>query len=144
MSTSTRPGCMPDDLAGMLEQRISTMSAWAPARWRSSRIRITTDDGEDAPGDPPVSQITPPVTGTFLGAHAIDPDDPHFVDRTINETLPAVAEVSGICCDAYCEEGACPSRTPHATSNRRSSGCPIRPRDQFNELGGRAGRRTRG
>ena len=32
------------------------------------------------------------VIGTFLGAHAIDPANPSFIEETINETLPAVAQ----------------------------------------------------
>ena len=47
------------------------------------------------------------VIPTFLGAHALDPDNPRCVDETINETLPAVVEEFGaIACDAYCEQGA--------------------------------------
>ncbi|MCH8805310.1 MAG: amidohydrolase family protein, partial [Planctomycetes bacterium] len=47
------------------------------------------------------------IVPTFLGAHAIDPENPNFVDETINETLPAVVNEFGpIVCDAYCEQGA--------------------------------------
>lgn len=46
------------------------------------------------------------ATLTALLGHAIDPDVPDFVDRTINETLPAVhAEFPGIAIDAFCEKG---------------------------------------
>ena len=47
------------------------------------------------------------IVGTFLGAHAIDPDQKNFTEIVIHETLPAIAqEFPGITCDAYCEEGA--------------------------------------
>lgn len=47
------------------------------------------------------------VVPTALIAHAIDPDQPRFVETTIEETLPAVHEAfPGITIDAYCEEGA--------------------------------------
>src|SRR5262245_53530068 len=47
------------------------------------------------------------IVGTFLGAHAIDPDNPNCVEQIINETLPAVvAEFPEITVDAFCEKGA--------------------------------------
>ena len=54
------------------------------------------------------AQIVPQtVVGTFLGAHAIDPDNPDFIEDTIHRTLPAAESAfPGITCDAYCEEGA--------------------------------------
>ncbi|HVP72694.1 MAG TPA: imidazolonepropionase [Phycisphaerales bacterium] len=78
------------------------------------------------------------VTGTFLGAHAIDPGNPRTVEQIIDETLPAVAsEFPGITCDAFCEEGAwslddCRRLFEYA----KELGCPIRVHtDQFNSLG---------
>lgn len=78
------------------------------------------------------------LTGTFLGAHARDPDRVDCVDEMITETLPAVAaEFPGITVDAYCEEGAwtlaeCERLFTAATD----LGCPIRVHaDQFNSLG---------
>jgi imidazolonepropionase len=78
------------------------------------------------------------VTGTFLGAHAIDPDNPRCVEQIIDETLPAVvSEFPGITCDAFCEKGAwsledCRRLFEYA----RELGCPIRVHtDQFNSLG---------
>lgn len=78
------------------------------------------------------------VTGTFLGAHAIDPDNPRCVEQIIDETLPAVvSEFPGITCDAFCEQGAwsledCRRLFEYA----RELGCPIRVHtDQFNSLG---------
>lgn len=49
------------------------------------------------------------VVPTACIGHAIDPDVDRvaFIDRTINETLPAVHdEFPGVTIDAYCEEGA--------------------------------------
>ncbi|MDZ4830670.1 MAG: imidazolonepropionase [Phycisphaerae bacterium] len=78
------------------------------------------------------------VVSTFLGAHAKDPDNPKFVEETINVTLPNAARVRpGITCDAYCEEGAwsldeCRRYFVAAVA----LGCPIRVHaDQFHSLG---------
>ncbi|UCD75191.1 MAG: imidazolonepropionase [Phycisphaerales bacterium] len=78
------------------------------------------------------------VLGTFLGAHAIDPDNPEFIDQTINETLPAVvAEFPEIACDAYCEEGGWSLEdTRRLFAAAREHGCRLRVHtDQFNRLG---------
>lgn len=78
------------------------------------------------------------VRPTFLGAHAIDPEQPDFVERTINETLPSVVEARpGITCDAYCEKGAWSlDDCRRLFEEARSLGCPIRVHaDQFNSLG---------
>ena len=78
------------------------------------------------------------VIPTFLGAHAIDPDNPSFVDQTIDETLPAVVqEFPGITCDAYCEEGAWSlDDTRRLFAGAAHLGCPLRVHaDQFTSLG---------
>jgi len=78
------------------------------------------------------------IVGTFLGAHAIDPDTEHFADVVINETLPAIAqEFPGITCDAYCEIGAWSVEETTALFKRAIElDCPIRAHvDQFNPLG---------
>lgn len=78
------------------------------------------------------------VRATFLGAHAIDPDNPRFIDETVDETLPAaVAEFPGIVCDAYCEDGAWSlDETRRLFERARDLGCPLRVHaDQFNSLG---------
>jgi len=78
------------------------------------------------------------IVGTFLGAHAIDPDVENFTDIVINETLPAIAqEFPGITCDAYCEEGAWSVEETTALFERAIElDCPIRAHvDQFNPLG---------
>lgn len=79
------------------------------------------------------------VVPTALLGHALDPDEPHFVDRVIEETLPAVhAEFPGITVDAYCERGAWSLEDCRRLLSRaRELGHPVRLHtDQFNELGG--------
>ena len=83
-------------------------------------------------------EIPQQIAGTFLGAHAIDPEQKNFVDVTIHETLPAVAqEFPGITCDAYCEKGAWSlDETTQLFERAIDLGCPIRAHaDQFNSLG---------
>jgi imidazolonepropionase len=47
------------------------------------------------------------VVPTALLGHALDPEQPHFVDRVVEETLPAVhAEFPGVAVDAFCEQNA--------------------------------------
>ncbi|MDG2424560.1 MAG: imidazolonepropionase [Phycisphaerales bacterium] len=78
------------------------------------------------------------VLGTFLGAHAKDPDVSDFVPKTIKETLPAIVEeFPGICCDAYCEEGAWTvDETTRLFQEASNLGCPLRVHtDQFHSLG---------
>jgi imidazolonepropionase len=78
------------------------------------------------------------VIPTFLGAHAIDESNPNFIEQTINETLPAVAqEFPGIACDAFCERGAWSlADTRKLFEEARALGCPLRLHgDQFNSLG---------
>ena len=82
--------------------------------------------------------IEPTLIPTFLGAHAIDPENEHFIEQTINETLPAVvAAHPGIACDAYCEEGAWSlDACRRLFEEAQSLGCPLRVHaDQFNSLG---------
>jgi imidazolonepropionase len=46
------------------------------------------------------------VARTFLGAHALPPDDPGYVDRVVDEMLPAVAaEALAGWCDVFCDAG---------------------------------------
>jgi imidazolonepropionase len=47
------------------------------------------------------------VVATALLGHAIDPEQPRFVERVLEETLPAVhAEFPDVAIDAFCENGA--------------------------------------
>jgi imidazolonepropionase len=80
----------------------------------------------------------PHIIATALLGHALDPDDPHFIERTLNETLPAVhARFPSITVDAYCEHGAWSlDDTVHLLSTARDLGHPVRVHaDQFNALG---------
>jgi imidazolonepropionase len=79
------------------------------------------------------------IVPTALLGHALDPDEPHFVDRVVNETLPAVhAEFPGITIDAYCERGAFGVADCKRLFERALTlGHPVRLHvDQFSELGG--------
>jgi imidazolonepropionase len=46
------------------------------------------------------------VVRTFLGAHALPPDPPNYVDQVVDEMLPAVA-AEGLAefCDVFCDRG---------------------------------------
>lgn len=79
------------------------------------------------------------VVPTALLGHAHDPDDPDFVDRVIDETLPRVhAEFPGIAVDAYCEESAwSPADCRRLFERAAQLGHPLRLHtDQFRHLGG--------
>ena len=92
-------------------------------------LRSIHDASQDVP------QI---IVGTFLGAHAIDPEQDNFTNVVIHETLPAIAqEFPGITCDAYCEKGAWSvDETTQLFEKAIELGCPIRAHlDQFNTLG---------
>lgn len=84
------------------------------------------------------SRVGSEVVATACIGHAIDPDEPRFVERTIEETLPAVHEAyPGVAVDAYCEEGAW-SREDTGRLLRRAAdlGHPLRLHvDQFHALG---------
>lgn len=78
------------------------------------------------------------VVPTFLGAHAMDPEQDDFVERTIIETLPAVARAfPGIACDAYCEQGAWSlADTRRLFEEAMALDLPLRVHsDQFHSLG---------
>ena len=79
------------------------------------------------------------VVPTALLGHALDPEQPDLVERTLLETLPAVhAEFPGIAVDAYCERGAWSVADCRRLFERaRELGHPLRLHaDQFNRLGG--------
>ncbi|MGD9692028.1 MAG: imidazolonepropionase [Phycisphaerales bacterium] len=78
------------------------------------------------------------VVATALLGHALDPEQAGFVERTIEETLPAVhGEFAGVAVDAYCEEGAWSFEDCRTLFERAAGlGHPIRVHaDQFNRLG---------
>jgi imidazolonepropionase len=79
------------------------------------------------------------VVATALLGPALDPDEPHFVERVVEETLPAVhAEFPGITVDAYCERGAWAVADCRRLFERAAElGHPLRLHaDQFTALGG--------
>jgi imidazolonepropionase len=79
------------------------------------------------------------VVATALLGHAIDRDQPHFVDRVIDQTLSAVhAEFPEITIDAYCEDGAWSlADCRRLLEGARALGHPLRLHaDQFHRLGG--------
>ena len=78
------------------------------------------------------------VVPTACIGHAIDPDQPDHVERTIAETLPAVhREHPGVAIDAYCEQGAWSlADCQRLFEKARELGHLVRVHtDQFNELG---------
>ncbi len=78
------------------------------------------------------------IVATALIGHAIDPEQPDFVRRTIDETLPAVHGAhSGITIDAYCEKGAWSvDECVELFEKAVALGHPMRVHaDQFNSLG---------
>jgi imidazolonepropionase len=93
-------------------------------------LRAIRRAAKDFPGD---------VVPTALIGHAVDAAEPRFVERVIEETLPAVhAEFPTIAIDAYCERGAwSPADCRRLLSLARELGHPVRLHtDQFSELGG--------
>lgn len=79
------------------------------------------------------------LRATALLGHAIDPEIPDFVERTITETLPAVhAEFPGVTIDAFIEQGAWNlDQTTRLLDHALHLGHPVRLHaDQFNSLGG--------
>jgi len=78
------------------------------------------------------------VVPTALLGHALDRDQPEFIERTIGQTLDAVhAEFPGITLDAYCEKEAWSLDECRLLFERGIElGHPFRVHtDQFNELG---------
>ncbi len=129
------------ELTENLRRRLERMSALGTATVEvKSGYGLTTNDElkmlravrEAASG----GEMT--IVPTFLGAHAIDPDNPKFIEQTIDETLPAVVEeFPGIVCDAYCEQGAWSlDDTKRLFEKAHILGLPLRVHaDQFNSLG---------
>lgn len=79
------------------------------------------------------------VIPTALLGHAIDPDQPHFVERVVADTLPAVhSEFPGVAIDAYCERGAWSVADCRRLFERAAElGHPLRLHtDQFSTQGG--------
>ncbi len=99
-----------EELAASLGARLSDMlrSGTTTVEVKSGYGLSTTDELKslgaiaDAAGGFPGT-----VVPTALLGHAVDPDVPEFVERTVAETLPAVSDAHpGITIDAYCEPAA--------------------------------------
>ncbi|HYE61316.1 MAG TPA: imidazolonepropionase [Phycisphaerales bacterium] len=78
------------------------------------------------------------VVQTALLGHAVEPDDPRFVERVISETLPAVVrEFPHIPVDVFCEASSWSVDDAAALLKAAmAAGCPVRAHaDQFNSLG---------
>ena len=129
------------ELTGRLLKHLAAMAALgtATAEVKSGYGLTTADELKMLRAIHEAAQQTElTVVASFLGAHAIDPDNPRFVEQTVDETLPAVAgEFPGIVCDAYCEEGAWSlDDTKRLFERAAELGCPLRIHaDQFNSLG---------
>jgi len=130
-----------DELSESLLGRLGLMASLGTTTLEiKSGYGLTTEDElkmlraiHDASQDVPQM-----IVGTFLGAHAIDPEQPNFTEIIIHETLPAVVqEFPGIACDAYCEDGAWSVEdTTQLFERALELDCPIRAHlDQFNPLG---------
>ncbi len=130
-----------DELSASLRVRLERMAALGTATVEvKSGYGLTTVDELKMLRAIHSAAVASPqhVVATFLGAHALDPTDQGLVERTINETLPAVAdEFPGIPCDAYCEKGAWTlSDTRRLFKAASELGLPLRLHaDQFNSLG---------
>lgn len=129
------------ELARSLSRRLDCMLREGTATIEvKSGYGLTTQDElkmlaaiDDAAGRFPGS-----VVKTALIAHAIDPDQPEFIETTINETLPAIhREFPGVAIDAYCESGAWPLEACVRLFEKAIElEHPIRVHaDQFNSLG---------
>ncbi len=130
-----------EDLVAMLMRRLSSMAALG-----SGTVEVKSGYGLDTETELKMlraihaasQESVQLLVGTFLGAHAIDPEVPDFVDRIISECLPAVCdEFPGIACDAYCEKGAWSvAETTRLFEAALQQGCSLRVHtDQFNSLG---------
>ncbi|MHC4275317.1 MAG: amidohydrolase family protein, partial [Planctomycetota bacterium] len=130
-----------DALTGLLLQRLARMAALGTTTVEvKSGYGLTTDDElkmlRAVHEAARLTDLT--VVASFLGAHAVDPENPSFIEQTIQETLPAVTEeFPGIVCDAYCEQGAWSLHdTGRLFQKAADLGCPLRVHaDQFNSLG---------
>jgi len=135
-------GASEQELAAALGERLGYMLAEGTTSLEvKSGYGLTTRDElkmlraiARAAGDFPGSVIP-----TALLGHALDPYQPRFVERVIEETLPAVhAEFPGVAVDAFCERGAWSvTDCRRLLSRARELGHPVRLHtDQFNALGG--------
>jgi imidazolonepropionase len=129
------------ELTALLTRRLAEM-----ARYGTTTVEVKSGYGLNTESELKMLRaidaaraLTPQrIAATFLGAHALDADQPDFVARTIEETLPAAARLMpGIAADAYCEQGAWSTADCAAYFERaRALGCPVRVHtNQFHSLG---------
>lgn len=79
-----------------------------------------------------------PIVPTFLGAHALDPNNPQWPDECISQALPeACALAPHITVDLFCEKGAWSvEQSLMLLDAALARGCPIRAHtDQFTSTG---------
>lgn len=130
-----------EELADCLECRLGLMASHgtAAAEIKSGYGLTTESEIKMLRAIHDASQVLPQeIVGTFLGAHAMDEEQDHFVDVMIDQSLPAiVAEFPGIACDAYCEQSAWSVQdTTRLFERAKDLGCPLHLHvDQFNALG---------
>lgn len=129
------------ELTRLLERRLARMlrSGTTTVEVKSGYGLSTEHELEslEAIGDA-ASRFPGSLVRTALLGHAIDPELPDFVDRTIEETLPAVSDAfPGVTVDAYCERSAWPLEACiRLFETARARGHPFRVHaDQFNPLG---------
>jgi len=130
-----------DSLRGLLERRLTEFL----------RLGTTTVEVKSGYGLTPVDELKMldaiilaaegwpgTVVPTALLGHALDPDQPDFVARTVAETLPAVHErFPRIAVDAYCERGSWSvAEASRLFDAARALGHPVRVHaDQFTSMG---------
>lgn len=132
-----------DDLSDRLAAR-----AWTAPEYGVTTLEVKSGYGLSTPDelkmlraiqDAGRSGVPGAMHATALLGHAIDPDQPDFVQRTIAETLPAVhAEFPGIAVDAYLETGAWTLDDVRGLFHAAAElGHPLRLHaDQFTSMGG--------
>ncbi len=129
------------DLAASLAARLHTMTSAGSAtiEVKSGYGLSTADELKMLRAIAAASKTTPAtIIPTALIGHAIDEGTPDFVNRTINETLPAIhAEFPKITIDAFCESGAWSlADTVRLFTKARELEHPTRVHaDQFHSLG---------
>jgi imidazolonepropionase len=122
-----------EHLQGMLENGTTTVEV------KSGYGLTTRDELKMLRAIAAAARVFPgTIVPTALLGHAIDPEQAHFVETVIEETLPAIhAEFPGITLDAFCEEGAWSLADCRRLFERaRALGHPLRIHaDQFHSLG---------
>lgn len=130
-----------EGLAGLLLQRLEQALAEG-----TTSIEVKSGYGLDTASELKMLRAIADAAGAWRGTvtmtacigHAIDPAQTDMVERTINETLPAVhAEFPEAVIDAYCEEGAWSLKDCLALFDRAMSighRCRVHA-DQFHAIG---------